>query len=193
MKECKKQMIEKEKERKETSLEENVNLVRNIAWSYAKTNGLEFDDLFQEACIAYLEAERVYDKAKGKISTFMYHVICRRLNSLLQNRTLNEIAVEGMEDYLEAVEGTPETQLLAKEHEQELLAMLSPEALAICNIILKEDNIFLPVDTPKKCRGKLYHELRKREWSWSAIWKAFAELKQVFSNSTTHSTTQCPE
>jgi len=166
------------------TLEEDINLIRDIAWSYVKTTGLDFDDLFQIGCITYLETENGYDSKKGKKSTYMYNVICRRLNSLLQvknQENLHEIAIENIQDCAKSVDGLPEQYLLAQEHEKEILSVLSPEARALCNIILKERNLYLPVDTPKKCRGILYQELRKRKWSWSTIWSTFTELNQIFS------------
>ena len=170
-----------------TTLENDVNLVRKIAWAYAKTTGIEFDDLFSEACIAYLEAEKNYDSKKSKKSTYMHHVICRRLNSLLKIRSRveeNEESIDLIENPLETIEDSPEYQLLVKEHKDELFAVLSPEALTICNILLEEPNIYLPIDKPKQCRGVIYQELRKRDWSWSTIWKTFNELKQVVASMT---------
>ncbi len=39
-------------------IEKNLGIIRKIVWSYVHNNpGLEFDDLFAEACLAYLEAD----------------------------------------------------------------------------------------------------------------------------------------
>lgn len=57
----------------------DIGLLRELAWSFHKSTGLDWDDLFQEAALAYLEAYKGYDKSKGKVTTYMWHVITSRL------------------------------------------------------------------------------------------------------------------
>ena len=59
----------------------DINLIRKIAWSFHKSTGLDWDDLFQEAALAYLEALQSYDKRKGKLSTHAWHCIVSRLKN----------------------------------------------------------------------------------------------------------------
>ena len=43
-------------------LEKDLDLVRNIAWSYKRsTPEFKFDSLFSEGCIVYLESEKEYE------------------------------------------------------------------------------------------------------------------------------------
>lgn len=202
-------------------IEKDLNLIRKIVWSYTKTMpGLEFDDLFSEACIVYIAAEKRYDPSRGKKSTFMWHAIKNSLNLLIgkeskiksteipyserDNQKYRENGLAAPED--EFVEydfkniaskyntrkqnfmledppseyfDEPETQLLANEKWQELMSALSPEAQAICHLILDEPEIYLPVDRPKLCRGKIRKVLRDRGWSCGKIWASFRELKEV--------------
>lgn len=58
---------------------ENIGLIREIAWSFHKTTGIDWGDLFQEAALAYLEAYPKYDSTKGKVTTYMWHVMNSRL------------------------------------------------------------------------------------------------------------------
>ena len=39
---------------------EHINLIRKIAWSFSTSTGLEFEDLFQEAALAYCEALKTF-------------------------------------------------------------------------------------------------------------------------------------
>jgi len=71
----------------EQSLKENVNLIRKIAWSFHTSSGLDWDDLFQEAVIAYLYAMKTYTPDQGKISTYVWNFISNTLKSYLERET----------------------------------------------------------------------------------------------------------
>jgi len=63
-------------------LQEVENLIRKIAWSMKNKNAnLEWEDLLQEAYVAYLEAIQTYDPNKGKATTYIYRCV---KNHLLQ-------------------------------------------------------------------------------------------------------------
>lgn len=168
----------------------DLNLIYKIVWSYVKTNpGLEFDDLASEAIISYLENEQKlysakYDSSRGKKSTYIWHVVDSCLKTLLNKHTTkneNEFLAEEIELLLHTHEPSPEQQLLAEERLSELLNRLSPEALTVCDLVLNEPEIYLPLDKPKECRGIIFRTLRARDWSWPKIWKAFREVKEALS------------
>ncbi len=167
-------------------IEENLNMIRKIVWSYVKTNpGLEFDDLMQEACIAYLEASSSYDPTTNtKKTTFTYHAITNRLNTLIRRENLREIKEReaGEIFWISDHTPTPEQELMAKEAWLDFLLKLSPEAQALCLTLTTEDlKVYLPADKPKQCRGIIIKELRKKGWKWADIWKSFKEIKQTLS------------
>jgi RNA polymerase sigma factor (sigma-70 family) len=164
-------------------IEKNLGIIRKIVWSYIHNNpGLEFDDLFAEACLAYLEASSSYNPSKGKKTTFIHHVVTNRINSLISRESTREIKeMEAGMLWLRDEPWTPEQQLIAQENWQRFLERLSPESQAICSLILDETDIYLPTDKPKQCRGIIMRELRSRGWGWSAIWDSFRELKQAVS------------
>lgn len=165
-------------------IEENLNLIRKIVWSYMKTNpGLDFDDLFSEACIAYLKANASYDpEQKTKKTTFTYQVIVNHLNTLIGRESLREIKEKeaGKIFWISSYVPSPEQELIAKENWQEFLSGLSPEAQALCKILTTE-NIELPTEQPKQCRGIIMRELREKGWKWKDIWSSFKEVKQALA------------
>lgn len=57
----------------------DLNSIRKIAWSFKKTTGLNWDDLFQEAAIAYIQSIKAYNKHKGSITTYAYRAASNRL------------------------------------------------------------------------------------------------------------------
>lgn len=162
---------------------EDIGVIRKVVWSYIKTNpGLEFDDLFSEAYIAYLEAKLSYNPAKGKRSTFIYRVVDNRLKSLLSREREREVKEAESEIlWLKDPPQTPEQIVIAQERWLEILSILSPEAKAVCSIVINESSIYLPIDKPKQCRGIIINELRKRGWGWNDIWSSFKEIKEVIS------------
>ncbi len=163
---------------------EDINLIRKLAWSYTRTHPeMEFDELFSEACLACLEATPRYDPSKARKSTYYYHVARSHLNNLVKResrRRFREASVDiaEYEPILANDEHGPEEMLAAEERWEEMLAMLSPEARMICDIVVRND-VYLPTDRPKHCRGIIYRQLREKGWSWSNIWNTFQELKQV--------------
>jgi len=164
-------------------LERNLNLIRKIVWSYVRRNpGLEFDDLFSEACLSVLEKQHKFNPNKGKESTFIWHLVDNHLKTLLSQEAVRNETVHCMEEVeTNDVEPGPEQQLAARERFTYLISSLSPEAQAVCSLTLKNQDIYLPTDKPKKCRGEIMRVLKEQGWSWSQIWGSFAELKQILS------------
>jgi len=164
-------------------LEQNLNLVRKIVWSYVKSNeGLEFDDLFSEACLAVLENQHRYNPEKGKKTTFTYHIVTNHLNNLLKQKVENPVDNEVIEDLLTDNEPSPEQAIIAQERWEETHKSLSPEAQMIYEI-LADGDLYLPIDKPKKCKGIIIEHLRQMGWSWSQIWNSFSELKMTANQS----------
>jgi len=60
---------------------ENINLIRKIAWTVHCATGEELDDLLQEGMLAYYQGLKTYDPNKGKLSTYMWHVVMSRLKN----------------------------------------------------------------------------------------------------------------
>lgn len=61
----------------------HIDLLRKIAWSYHNSTGFDWDDLFQEATIAYLRAIETWDESKGKPSTYIWRCVNFHLNHFL--------------------------------------------------------------------------------------------------------------
>lgn len=162
-----------------------LNLIRKIVWSHVRRNpGLEFDDLFQEACIACLEAEESYDPKRAGRNTYTWHVVHNRLATLIHKETtrhLREYSVDRPEPQWSAP--GPEQFLIAQESWQELLHGLSPEGQAICQLTIDIEEE-LPVEKPKRSRGVVARALRGQGWSWAPIWAGFREVKMAFAAAT---------
>ena len=66
----------------------DMNFIRKIAWSFHKTTGLEWEDLFQEAAIAYIQSIKTYSKSKGSLTTYAYKAASNRLKDYSRKEVL---------------------------------------------------------------------------------------------------------
>ena len=156
-----------------------LNIVRKVVWSYARSTGLDFDELCSEAYLAYLEAARSYDPARGKKSTFIWNVVRNHINSLLKAKKEIPIDKEAMETLLEGREELdPERLIIAEEGWEELFNSLSPEAKMIC-LLVNNGGVYLNTDKPREARGIIARELKARGWVENKIWATFREIKQT--------------
>ena len=155
-----------------------INLVRKIAWSFHRTTGIEFDDLFSEACIAYLQAEEQFiANGKGKKTTFLYQAMRNHLSwKYGTNKSVQEIQPD---DFFEP--SYPRTPLDDVEFKDQI-EHLPKEARTICSMILSSPDEYTELAI-NEVRGVLRQQLREKGWTWSQIWKGFREVK-MFLNST---------
>jgi RNA polymerase sigma factor (sigma-70 family) len=157
-----------------------LNIVRKVVWSYARSTGLDFDEMCSEAYLAYLEAAPSYDPARGKKSTFIWNVVRNHINNLLKAKKEIPIDKEAMETLLEGREELdPERLIIAEECWEELFNSLSPEAKMICLLVLNDGEIYLNTDKPREARGIIARELKARGWGENKIWATFREIKQT--------------
>lgn len=61
------------------TLEDYQNILRKLAWSFHYTTGLEWEELYGEACLAYVQAMRDYDTERAAVSTWLYCVVRNHL------------------------------------------------------------------------------------------------------------------
>jgi RNA polymerase sigma factor (sigma-70 family) len=55
------------------------DMLRKIAWSFHRTTGIEWEELYGEACLAYVKALKTYDAEQAATSTWIYHVVKNHL------------------------------------------------------------------------------------------------------------------
>ena len=71
-------------------MEKYINLIRKIAWSFHKTTGIDWDDLFSEAVEGYFNAMKHYDPKKAKITTFItIYMTNHLLNYIKKQKEIN--------------------------------------------------------------------------------------------------------
>ena len=141
---------------------ENVNLIRKIVWSFHKSTGLEWDDLFQEACLAYLTALKTYDEDRGKITTHLWWCITNHLTTYLTQQ--EEMKCKKYNDEFGFLEDEPKPQ-----HAQiasPFWESLSEEAQIIADIILQIPKTYVCLTT-EEVEQRIIETLRhNKRWSW---------------------------
>src|SRR5690606_1076575 len=156
-----------------------LNIVRKVVWSYARSTGLDFDELCSEAYLAYLEAAPSFDPSRGKKTTFIWNVVRNHINSLLKAKKEVPVDEEAINMMIEEKdELDPEQVVLAEESWKELFESLSSDAKMIF-FLLNSNEVYINTDKPRESRGIIARELKARGWSENKIWATFREIKQT--------------
>lgn len=168
------------------STEENTNelflryekLLHKWAWSYKTTTGIEEEELFSEACVAYMSAILTYDLDKHvELSTWISYCVKNRLNSFVTKFHSDKSFTLFDEEKMDSFPAFDKYEAIFAY--SDMLTELSPKAKFVCDLVLKQQKTLdgLP---PKLARGVLQKELRTQGWIWSDIWSTFTELKKAF-------------
>lgn len=150
---------------------ENINLIRKIAWSFHLTTGLEWDDLFQEAALAYCEALKNYDSDRGQMTTYMWHCITSHLKNYLKEQ-------EKQNSHICSIEDVSIDRLVST---YPLFESLSKEAQQIAEVIFNDPCKYLSI-IPELAQKKIARKMvKERHWSWHRVWVGIRDLKLAFS------------
>ncbi len=151
--------------------EEHLNLIRSLVWKLHKASGIDWDELFAEASLAYFVKLERYDgkKAIGKKSTWLFTCIRNRLLNFIQKENDNSfLQLEGLESEFLIIEQIPFF---------ELFDALSEDSKIIVNMILKEPHIYLSLPS-KMARGLVVRNLiEEMGWIVDRSWKGVRRLK----------------
>ena len=151
--------------------EEHLNLIRSLVWNLHKASGIDWDELFAEASLAYfVKLERYYEKKGiGKKSTMLITYISNKLLNFIQKENDNSfLQLEGLESEFLIIEQIPFF---------ELFDALSEDSKIIVNMILKEPHIYLSLPS-KMARGLVVRNLiEEMGWIVDRSWKGVRRLK----------------
>jgi DNA-directed RNA polymerase specialized sigma24 family protein len=143
-------------------------LIKKLANSFANTTGLDYEDLFQEAQLAYLEALRTYDKDRGAVSTHVWWCVSNRLKNYIKKENEERVCSIPAEEYDVPISSTPFWEKLSK------------DATRIADIVLDSPQTFLKLGkthSPKKIKEIMMNE----GWDKKKIQRSISELQTVFS------------
>ena len=149
------------------------NLLNKLSWSFHNTTGLPFEDLKDEAVMAYCETVNKYREDKGCFSTVLY---INTLNALRNHaayikRRHAVTYTDEVPDY-----GVTYDKLSYRQLAEDCSSVLVKRILAT---IEKYETAF--DGGMKAMRGQLVHFLRNEGFSWAQIWDGFREMKQLIN------------
>jgi RNA polymerase sigma factor (sigma-70 family) len=150
-------------------MEKYLNLIRKIAWSFHKSTGIDWDDLFSEAVDCYFKALEHYDPKKSAITTFMYQYITNGLiNYVNKQKEINEpLTSIDVEDfyYLPFHNPTPFWESLTK------------DAQRIAELIYKYSQYFVCLDS-EQAEQRVIQIMTHSKLGWSKE-RTLAGLKDL--------------
>ena len=162
---------------------ENINLIRSIAWSFCKTmnHQIDWEELFSEACLSYLEAMQSYDPEKScKETTWVYYCIRDTLSRFCQNETRylknKELELDWKNNIITQ---TPEYEYFERSFRSiprsDEFKAFSKETRTIINLVMRDPLKYAV--PPKKAVGKIRRNLEERGWTIHKINVALKVLK----------------
>ena len=157
-----------------------MNLIRERAWSFYKTTGLPYEDLYSEACLGYCNALNSYEKGQCKFTTYAFRYMtnalidyCRNEKQQILNSALDIDQLLMLEQF--------HPQVMPEEGKELDYKKASETVQLILDIVMQDDVLFGQMP-PKKVRGKIVRVLRIYGWKWDDIWAAMKETKQFVLN-----------
>ena len=157
---------------------QDMKLIQKIAWSFHRTTGLPVDDLIGEASLAYAINLQDYDPERAKLSTFMYPRIRSHLINYCKAQVQHKH--DNLLDDLEDNRAEADTVTASQEDRTLFKSALkngSEEVKYLAWMIFQSPGEFLGYGG----RGKVKDKLREHGWTWSQIWKAFGEIKDLLN------------
>lgn len=160
---------------------EHVNLVRSIAWSFHRSTGIDWKELFSEATAAYFQGlkfhrERhgmdLHDPKKGGQTTWIYQWVRGEMINFCKREKRFKKPI-GIEEWF-----SPPPDEFAEIFTSP--SRLSKDTKEIVEMVLQDPIRYaLP---PRKAIGKIRQDLRETKgWSWPKVEAGMRNLRSEFA------------
>lgn len=155
-------------EKKQLSISD-IGLIRKIAWGFCKTSRLDYNDLFQEACLAYLKSLESYNPEKGALSTYMWRCI--------SNHLTNYLKLEQKQPF-----GTPIEEFAEEfaSSASNYFEKLPEDALTVAKVVLHTPKVFA-IRTHDDVVSLLKDVMEQKGWPRSKTVAAINVLHAIYS------------
>lgn len=150
---------------------ENIDLVRKIAWSFYNTTGIDWDELFAEASLAYAEGLETFDPSKGRLSTHMWHKISNHLKDYLKHLQFDKSHLEFITEYDLNKQYSPIS----------FFESLSNDAYEIAKLVLTTPARFTVLDQTQVI-DRIYHVMSRRGWPIVRTKRGLHDLRLACTN-----------
>lgn len=150
---------------------ENEGLLRKLSRVFHQSTGIEIDDLFQEASIAYLKAIDKHDPEKGKLSTYAWWCISNHLKNYVKEERSHQFSLSVFDEEIEN-----EFSYCPSNYFENL----PEDALEVAKVILRTPKLYV-TRTEEDVVARLKNVMEKRGWPRSKTVEAINVLKLVYS------------
>jgi len=155
---------------------EHAPMIKRIAWSFHHTTGLDYDELYAEACLAYCEASKTFNSEKyQKLTTYAYPIIVNALRAFIIKEKKQHPETKDMGIFEAAY--TPM---------YEFFTNVSEDLKKVANIIFSNENLIEQMEQvpPKMARGIFVRHLKENygynpEKGWRISENVRKELTQI--------------
>jgi len=155
-----------------------LKLVYERAWAFHNTTGINFDDLVDEATMAYVEGMCVFDNSYGvKETTFVYKIITNKLIDYCRRMKLEKTI--HFDNIAEAAEFSFEPNFDRVLDKKPILDAFQPHIRELIQIILDNAELFNNESKRNRNRGVLKEILRQKGWEHSKIQLSFMQIKSI--------------
>jgi RNA polymerase sigma factor (sigma-70 family) len=151
---------------------ENIKLIKKMAWSFHQTTGLELEELFQEAALAYCESLSTYKPERGRISTYVWTCIQNHLKNYLKKQLRKKSMMIPFTDISIEDEGESVDKLFEK---------LTEDTQEIVNEILHYPSIFKHLKGDKAINNIIHIMMVDYHWPKEKVWFSINQLRYIFS------------
>jgi DNA-directed RNA polymerase specialized sigma24 family protein len=190
---------------------QNIKLIQKIAWAFCKSTGIDYKELFSEACLWYYEAVRTYSPSKGtKLTSYAW--------TIMKNKLIDYTAKEKVGRKYGIYKGSKEVlsqsyqsyqiagrmfSLEVNELEMDSMQMNAPESLLTFQPEPCQYSDFLaslPIECkefaeavieiadqipndlpPKMARGKVLELLKAKGWSVYRVRASIRQMKKILT------------
>ena len=154
---------------------DNINLARNLAWSFHHISGIDWEELFSEACVAYCEAIQSHKKDQSKETTWIYHCVRSRLISFCKQEMRYQSFETSKFDWYYNLEN-PDYEFFENKFED-----VSYDVQWILRMIFQNPTRYYILPA-RKMVGLVRQDLRdKLHWKYKRIWKGMRSLRLELS------------
>jgi RNA polymerase sigma factor (sigma-70 family) len=150
---------------------ENINLIRHIAWSFHHTTGIDYQELFSEACLAYCEALQSFKPEKGKLNNYATTIMHNKLKTFISREKYHGVKKATFPEL-------PTNQIMVHEFIENLPEYVKQFAsLVLDNLEEVED-----FHTPRIARREIFEALHNQGMKKADIHYNFKQLKIALQN-----------
>ncbi len=142
----------------------DLTIAKKIAWKFHRSTGVELEELFGEACLAYVKALSCYNPKRAALDTWVYACMKHQLIDFCRMQKLSppvklpdNLAAPTIRDNLH-------------------IDQLGRDAQTIYQMLVDSPKDFYNL-SPRVAKNEIRHRLRNLDWPWQRIINAFREIK----------------